>query len=113
MFLTLFPLHGNRKTPPDTTGLQLYDHLLAMTPGPVVALNRAVAVAEIEGAQAALALIDRLPLAGHYLFHAIRADLLGRMGRTDDAALAYAEAIARTDNTRERGFLRAAADELG
>lgn len=93
--------------------LQLYDHLLAMTPGPVVALNRAVAVAEIEGAQAALALIVRLPLAGHYLFHAIRADLLRRMGRTDDAALAYAEAIARTDNTRERGFLRAAADELG
>jgi RNA polymerase sigma-70 factor (ECF subfamily) len=92
--------------------LQLYDHLLAMMPGPVVALNRAVAVAEVEGPEAALALVDRLPLDGHYLFHAIRADLLRRLGRTDDAVMAYAEAIARTDNTREQAFLRAAADHL-
>ena len=92
--------------------LQLYDHLLALTPGPVVALNRAVAVAEIEGPQAALALVDGLALDSHYLLHAIRADLLRRIGRTDDAALAYAEAIARTGNTRERAFLRAAADRV-
>ena len=83
-----------------------------MTPGPVVALNRAVAVAEVEGPQAALALVDRLPLDGHHLFHAVRADLLRRIGRTGDAVLAYAEAIARTDNTRERAFLRAAADTV-
>lgn len=92
--------------------LQLYDHLLLITPGPVVALNRAVAVAEVEGPEAALALVHRLELDHHYLFHAIRADLLRRLGRTDEAALAYAAAIARTDNARERAFLRAAADKL-
>ena len=92
--------------------LQLYDHLLSLTPSPVVALNRAVAVAEVEGPDAALAIVDRLARDGHYLFHAIRADLLRRVGRTDDAALAYAAAIARTGNARERAFLRAAADRL-
>jgi RNA polymerase sigma-70 factor, ECF subfamily len=92
--------------------LQLYDHLLSIAPGPVVALNRAVAVAEVEGPAAALALVEHLDLQDHHLFHAIRADLLRRLGRTDDAALAYAAAIARTDNTRERAFLRAAADKL-
>jgi RNA polymerase sigma-70 factor (ECF subfamily) len=92
--------------------LQLYDHLLTLAPGPMVALNRAVAVAEVEGPAAALALVQRLELDDHYLFHAIRADLLRRLGRTDESALAYAAAIARTDNTRERAFLRAAADRL-
>lgn len=92
--------------------LQLYDHLLSMTPGPVVALNRAVAVAEVDGPEAALAILDRLELADHYLFHAVRADLLRRVGRADDALLAYAAAIAGTGNERERAFLRAAADDL-
>lgn len=92
--------------------LQLYDQLLAMTPGPIVALNRAVAVAEVEGPHASLALVERLELDGYYLFHAIRGDLLARMGRRDAAARAYEEAIARTGNTRERAFLRAAADKL-
>ena len=85
--------------------LRLYDQLLAMMPSPVVALNRAVAVAEVEGPGAALALLDRLELDGYHLFHAIRADLLRRLGRTDEAALAYAAAIARTENARERDFL--------
>ena len=88
--------------------LQLYHQLLSMTPGPVVALNRAVAVAEVEGPAAALGLVDALPARGledYHLFHAIRADLLRRLGRTDEAALAYAAAIARAGNARERDFL--------
>jgi len=87
--------------------LQLYDQLLSIAPGPVVALNRAVAVAEIEGPEAALALVDRLEgLDGYYLFHAIRADLLERIGRTSEAALAYDAALSRADNARERQFLQ-------
>jgi len=86
--------------------LRLYDQLLAVTPSPVVALNRAVAVAEVEGPDAALALVEDLDLDAYYLFHAIRADLLRRVGRNEDAALAYAAAIARTDNERERDFLQ-------
>ena len=85
----------------------LYDHLLALAPTPVVALNRAVAVAEVEGPAHGLGLVDALrdPLGGHHLFHATRADLLRRLGRTDEAAAAYAEAAARTRNTVERDFL--------
>jgi len=86
--------------------LQLYDQLLKMTPTPVVALNRAVAVAEVEGPAAALALVDALHLDDYHLFHAIRADLLRRLGRNDEAALAYAAAIDLTDNAPEREFLR-------
>ena len=75
-------------------------------PSPVVALNRAVAVAEVEGPAAALALVDGLDgLDGYHLFHAIRADLLRRVGRNAEAALAYEAAIARTENARERDFL--------
>jgi RNA polymerase sigma-70 factor (ECF subfamily) len=85
--------------------VQLYNQLLSLTPSPVVALNRAVAVAEVEGPDAALALVDGLDLGGYYLFHAIRADLLRRLGRNAEAALAYAAAIARTDNATEREFL--------
>ena len=86
--------------------LQLYDQLLPLALNPVVALNRAVAVAEVEGPAAALTLLDRLDLSGYYLFHAIRADLLRRLGRTTEAALAYEAAIARAENTAERDFLR-------
>ena len=85
--------------------LQLYDQLLALAPSPVVALNRAVAVAEVEGPEAALALVDGLDLDGYHLFHAIRADLLRRLGRDAEAALAYEAAIARTGNAAERAFL--------
>ena len=83
----------------------LYDHLLAVAPSPVAALNRAVAVAELEGPAAALALIDALALDAYHLFHAIRADLLARLGRDGEAKLAYAAALARTDNAREREHL--------
>jgi RNA polymerase sigma-70 factor, ECF subfamily len=86
--------------------LQLYDQLLSLAPSPVVALNRAVAVAEVEGPGVALALVDGLDLDGYYLFHAIRADLLRRLGRNAEAALAYAAAISRTENAIERDFLQ-------
>ena len=85
--------------------LALYDQLLALAPSPVVALNRAVAVAEVEGPEAALALVDGLDLDGYRLFHAIRADLLRRLGRDAEAVLAYEAAIARTGNATERAFL--------
>jgi RNA polymerase sigma-70 factor (ECF subfamily) len=85
--------------------LALYDQLLALTPTPVVALNRAVAVAEVEGPEAALALVDGLDLDGYHLFHAIRADLLRRLGRDGEAALAYDAAIARAQNAAELAFL--------
>jgi len=86
--------------------LALYDQLLALTPSPVVALNRAVAVAEVEGPGAALAIVDGLDLDGYHLFHAIRADLLRRLGRNADAALAYESAISRTPNAAERDLLQ-------
>ncbi|HEY0688317.1 MAG TPA: RNA polymerase sigma factor [Kribbella sp.] len=85
--------------------LQLYDQLLAAAPSPVVALNRAVAVAEVEGPAAGLALVEGMELDGYYLFHAIRADLLKRLGRAAEAASAYEAATARTSNAAERAFL--------
>ncbi|GAB3886589.1 RNA polymerase sigma factor [Microbispora bryophytorum] len=85
--------------------LSLYDHLLALAPSPVVALNRAVAVAEVDGPEAALALLDDLGLDGYHLFHAVRADLLRRLGRAGEAARAYEKAIARTRNAAEWAFL--------
>ena len=85
----------------------LYDHLLTLTPTPMIALNRAVAVGELDGPDAALALIDGLrdTLGDHHLFHATRAELLRRLDRTDEAAAAYTEAAARTGNAVERDFL--------
>jgi RNA polymerase sigma-70 factor (ECF subfamily) len=88
--------------------LALYDQLLTVAPSPVVALNRAVAVAEVDGPAAALAIVERLDLGGYYLFHAIRADLLSRLGRGADAALAYQAAIAGTSNAAERAHLASA-----
>jgi RNA polymerase sigma-70 factor, ECF subfamily len=85
--------------------LRLYDQLLAVTPSPVVALNRAVAVAETDGPAAALALVEGLDLGGYYMFHAIRADLLRRLGRPAEAVAAYDEALARTGNAAERAHL--------
>jgi RNA polymerase sigma-70 factor (ECF subfamily) len=86
--------------------IQLYDQLLLFAPGPVVSMNRAVAVAEVEGPAAALALLDGLDVDGYYLFHAIRADLLRRLGRIAEAAEAYDVAITRAENTTERAFLQ-------
>ncbi|MET8853353.1 sigma-70 family RNA polymerase sigma factor [Amycolatopsis sp. NPDC004625] len=84
----------------------LYDQLLAVTPTPVVALNRAVAVAEADGPAAALALVEALDLPRFPLLHAIRADLLERLGRPAEAAAAYAAAIELTGNAAERDLLR-------
>jgi RNA polymerase sigma-70 factor (ECF subfamily) len=92
--------------------LQLYDQLLALAPSPVVALHRAVAVAEVGGPDAALALVDGLDLGGYHLFHAIRGHLLRRLGRTAEAAMAYEAAIARADNAAERDFLRRSREAL-
>ena len=86
--------------------LQLYNQLLSIAPSPVVALNRAVAVAEVEGPDAALTLVDGLELEGYHLFDAVRADLLRRLGRHAEAARAYESAIARAENAPEREFLQ-------
>ena len=85
--------------------LALYDQLRRADPSPVVALNRAVALAEVEGPGAGLAATDDLPLEGYYLYHAVRADLLRRAGRGAEAAAAYEAARALTDNEVERTFL--------
>jgi RNA polymerase sigma-70 factor, ECF subfamily len=101
-------VHSDAATAADTSWPQivkLYDHLLAIDPTPVVALNRAVAVAERDGPQAGLDLVDRLALPDFHLFHAIRADLLRRLGRAAEAHQAYAAAIALTANAAERTFL--------
>jgi len=92
--------------------VQLYDQLMAIAPSPVVALNRAVAVAEVDGPAAALELVDGLDLGGMHLFHAIRADLLRRLGRRAEAALAYEAAIELAENAAERAFLQRRRDEL-
>jgi RNA polymerase sigma-70 factor (ECF subfamily) len=92
--------------------LQLYNQLLELAPSPVVALNRAVAVGEVEGPDAGLTLVDRLDLGRYRLFHAIRADLLRRLGRNAEAALAYKEALARTENAAERDFLKHSLDAM-
>jgi RNA polymerase sigma-70 factor (ECF subfamily) len=84
----------------------LYDQLLAIHPSPVVALNRAVAVAEVDGPEVGLALVEQLPLAAYHPWAATRADLLRRLGRRDEARAAYDEAIALTGNEAERAFLR-------
>jgi RNA polymerase sigma-70 factor (ECF subfamily) len=88
--------------------LTLYDQLYALSPTPVVALNRAVALAEVRGPAAGLAAVDALrspALDGYYLFHAARADLLRRLGRGAEAAAAYDAARSLTANPVERAFL--------
>jgi RNA polymerase sigma-70 factor (ECF subfamily) len=92
--------------------LALYDQLMAVAPTPVVALNRCVAVAEVEGPARALELVDQLDLDGYHLFHSTRADLLRRLGRRDDAIAAYDAAIARGANQAERSFLQRRRDGL-
>ncbi len=102
-------VHSNAPAAEDTDWVQivrLYDDLCAVAPGPVVSLNRAVAVAEVHGPAAALALVENVKLDRYHLFHAIRADLLRRLGRNAEAAKAYEAAIALTENTAERRFLQ-------
>jgi RNA polymerase sigma-70 factor (ECF subfamily) len=90
----------------------LYDQLQAFDPGPVVALHRAVAVAEIDGPEVALALVDDLDLGGYHVFHAVRADLLRRLGREAEAMAAYDAAIAACGNDADRSFLARRRAEL-
>ncbi|MBT2514925.1 RNA polymerase sigma factor [Arthrobacter sp. ISL-30] len=101
-------VHSDAATPLDTDWsqiLQLYDQLLEPQPSPIVKLNRAVALAEVEGAQAGLTALDGLGLDNYYLFHAVRADLLRRLDQPKDAAAAYSRAIELAGNASERDFL--------
>jgi RNA polymerase sigma-70 factor (ECF subfamily) len=86
----------------------LYDQLLAVAPTPVVALNRAVAVAELDGPGTALELVDRLApeLDGYHAFYATRADLLWRLGRSGEAEAAFERAAELAPSDAEREFLR-------
>jgi RNA polymerase sigma-70 factor (ECF subfamily) len=83
----------------------LYEELERATGSPVVALNRAVAVAMAEGYERGLELMDGLPLEGYHLFHSSRADLLRRLERHEEAAAAYRRALELTDSEPERRFL--------
>jgi RNA polymerase sigma-70 factor (ECF subfamily) len=92
--------------------LRLYDQWLAIAPSPVVALNRAVAVAEVEGAEAALAAVDELELDAYHPFHVARAEWLARLDRRDDARVAYDRALALSLNAAERSHLERRRREL-
>ncbi|MGY2077150.1 MULTISPECIES: RNA polymerase sigma factor [unclassified Blastococcus] len=108
-------VHSDAPTASDTDWRQvltLYDQLLAFAPGPVVALNRAVVVAEVEGPAAGLALVDRLELPHDHLLPAVRAELLRRLGRTADARVTYDAALRLVRNDRERAYLLRRRDEL-
>jgi RNA polymerase sigma-70 factor, ECF subfamily len=83
----------------------LYDQLLALAPSPVAALNRAVAVAEVDGPEVALALVDAIDLPAYGQYHAVRADLCARAGRPDEARAEFEAALACTDNGPERALL--------
>jgi len=101
-------VHTDAPTAADTDWAQiatLYAQLYTMNPSPVVALNRAVAVAELDGPAVALAEVDRLDLASYHAWHATRADLLRRLGRSAEARAAYDAAIAATANQAERAYL--------
>jgi RNA polymerase sigma-70 factor (ECF subfamily) len=102
-------VHADAATAEQTDWSQivaLYDQLLAVAPTPVVALNRAIAIGEVHGPAAALALVDELDLDNYHPFHATRADLLARLGRDTEAAAAYQRAAALAPTDAERDFLR-------
>jgi RNA polymerase sigma-70 factor (ECF subfamily) len=108
-------VHTDAPTSADTDWAQvlaLYDQLLALTPNPVIALNRAVALAEVDGPEAALAAVDNLDLDGYHLLHSTRAVFLARLGRVDDARVAYDRAIGLTANAAERALLERKRAEL-
>ena len=108
-------VHTSARTPADTDWSQiaaLYGQLLAITPSPVVALNRAVALSELDGPAVGLAEVDRLDLPTYHLWHSTRAELLRRLDRPDDARAAYDAALALTDNAAERAYLTRRRDEL-
>ncbi len=95
--------------------VELYDQLVPLDPSPIVALNRAIAVAELDGPEVALAAVDRLEprLAGYHVYHATRADLLRRLGRGRQAGAAYDTAIELAGNTAETAYLTRRRDQLG
>jgi RNA polymerase sigma-70 factor (ECF subfamily) len=108
-------VHTDAATAADTDWSQvvaLYDKLSQLDPSPIVALNRAVAIAEIDGPQVALAQVDQLPLAGYHAWHATRADFLRRLGRNAEAREQYDAAIAATLNSAERAYLKGRLSEL-
>ncbi|GAA2787547.1 sigma factor-like helix-turn-helix DNA-binding protein [Kitasatospora paracochleata] len=92
--------------------VELYDQLVRLDPSPIVRLNRAIAVAELDGPQVALAQVDGLPLDGYHAFHATRADLLRRLGRSGEARAAYDRAIALAGNAAETAYLTRRRDDL-
>jgi RNA polymerase sigma-70 factor, ECF subfamily len=92
--------------------VQLYDQLLRLQPSPVVELNRAVAVAELDGPEVALAQVERLDLARYHPWHVTRAELLRRLGRDDEARTAYDDALGRVENEAERAHLVRRRDSL-
>ncbi|MBV8386590.1 MAG: RNA polymerase sigma factor [Acidimicrobiia bacterium] len=101
-------VHSDAATAADTDWLQivlLYDQLMAIAPTPVVAVNRAIAVCEVEGPGPALAALDALDVDSYYLLHAARADFLERLGRREEALAAYDAAMERTTNNAERQLL--------
>jgi RNA polymerase sigma-70 factor (ECF subfamily) len=109
-------VHSTSPTPSETDWpriLRLYDLLAEISPGPVVTLNRAVAVAEVQGPATALAIVDGLGLGGYHVFHAVRADLLRRLGRIHEASSEYAEATRHAPGPGERSLLEARLRELG
>jgi RNA polymerase sigma-70 factor (ECF subfamily) len=108
-------VHADAVHPASTDWKQirmLYDQWMAIAPGPVVALNRAVVVAEMDGPEVALKLVEELRMPNYYLLHAVRADLLRRMGVRERAVQAYGEAIRLCGNERERNFLIGRRDSL-
>jgi len=108
-------VHTDAPTVADTDWSQvvaLYDQLTRLDPSPIVALNRAVAVAELDGPSVALALVDRLPLQHYHGWNVVRADLLRRLGRSTEAKDAYDAALAGTRNSAERAYLSRRRGEL-
>jgi RNA polymerase sigma-70 factor, ECF subfamily len=93
----------------------LYDQLVHLDPSPIIALNRAIAVAELDGPEVALAAVDRVEdkLAGYHAYHAARADLLRRLGRSHESRAAYHKAIELAGNTAETAYLTRRRDQLG
>ena len=109
-------VHSDARTADQTDWRQiltLYEQLMAVAPTPVVALNRAVAVAELDGPAAGLAAMDGLDLGSYYPFHAVRADMLSRLGRSAEAAAEYEAALALTANPAQRRFLDGRRRALG
>jgi RNA polymerase sigma-70 factor (ECF subfamily) len=108
-------VHTDAPTAADTDWgqiAQLYDQLRVIAPSPFVELNRAVAIAELDGPEVALGLVDRLDMSSYHAWHACRADLLRRLGRSAEAREAYDAAITATENAAERAYLSRRRDQL-